>query len=239
MVPRSRLASTGDLCRADRRVTAARALVARFRVLLTELTKFGLVGFLSLFIDLVVFNLALAAMPHKPLTAKVISTVVSATNAYVLNRHWSFRSRTRTHRMRRELGLFMVLNGMGLLIALSCLAVSHYVLGFHGRLADNIAANGIGLVLGTAFRFWSYRRFVWVAPDQVAASRSTTRLTSSCAGPPASQPPSTASATTSGELSPSGASNGPRSTSPHRSRSPSVQATSKARPGRTVTTSES
>ena len=30
-------------------------------------------------------------------------------------------------------------------------------------LADNIAANVIGLGLGTMFRFWSYRRFVFLA----------------------------------------------------------------------------
>ena len=152
-------------------MTALRALQARFRTVLTELTKFGLVGFASLLVDLAVFNLVLAAVPHKPLTAKVVSTLVSATNAYVLNRHWSFRRRKRPHGVRRELALFMVLNAVGLLLALSCLAVSHYVLGFESRLADNLAANGVGLVLGTAFRFWSYRRFVWVAPAAGPAYR--------------------------------------------------------------------
>jgi putative flippase GtrA len=147
-----------------RPVSAVRGLVQRFRGLLSELGKFGLVGFLSLGVDLVVFNVVLAVLPHKPLTAKVVSTVASATNAYVLNRHWSFKARTRQHALGRELALFAVLNALGLLIALACLAVSHYGLGHHSRLADNIAANGFGLVLGTAFRFWSYRRFVWVHP---------------------------------------------------------------------------
>ena len=145
-------------------MTLVRGLVARSRTLLTELTRFGIVGFLSLLVDLAVFNAVLAVLPHKPLTAKVISTLVSATNAFVLNRHWSFRERERTHALGRELGLFMLLNGVGLALALACLALSHYVLGFESRLADNLAANGFGLVLGTAFRFWSYRRFVWVAP---------------------------------------------------------------------------
>lgn len=149
-------------------VNAVRALVQRFRGLLSELGKFGLVGFLSLGVDLVVFNVVLAVLPHKPLTAKVVSTVLSATNAYVLNRHWSFKKRTRQHALGRELVLFMLLNAIGLLIALSCLAVSHYALGFESRLADNVAANGFGLVLGTAFRFWSYRRFVWVRPAQAS-----------------------------------------------------------------------
>jgi putative flippase GtrA len=143
-----------------------RALVQRFRSLLHELAKFGTVGFLSLLVDLAVFNLVLQALPDKPLTAKVVSTAVSATNAFVLNRHWSFKHRERTT-LRREYGLFLVLNAVGLSISLLCLAISHYVLGFQSVLASNLAANGVGLVLGTAFRFWAYRKFVWAAPAEV------------------------------------------------------------------------
>lgn len=139
------------------------ALLARFRGLLAELAKFGTVGFVSLLVHLLVFNLVLSALPDKPLTAQVVATLVSATNAFVLNRHWSFRHRNRSA-VHREYVLFALLNGVGLGIGLVCLAVSHYVLGFESRLADNIAANGVGLVLGTTFRFWSYRRFLWTAP---------------------------------------------------------------------------
>lgn len=142
------------------------SLVDRFRALFHELAKFGTVGFISLLVDLAVFNAVLHAMPDKPLTAKVLSTVVSATNAFVLNRIWSFKHRERTT-IRREYSLFVVLNAVGLGIALLCLSISHYVLGFESRLADNIAANGVGLVLGTTFRFWSYRKFVWAAPAEV------------------------------------------------------------------------
>lgn len=142
------------------------SLVDRFRALFHELAKFGTVGFLSLLVDLAVFNALLHVMPERPLTAKVASTVVSATNAFVLNRIWSFKHRERTT-IRREYSLFVVLNAVGLGIALLCLSVSHYVLGFESRLADNLAANGVGLVLGTTFRFWSYRRFVWAAPAEV------------------------------------------------------------------------
>ena len=137
-------------------------LEAKVRSLFHELAKFGTVGFLSFLVDLAVFNAVLAVL-DKPLTAKVISTVLAATNAFFLNRAWSFKHRERTT-MRREYTLFFVLNAIGLGIALLCLAISHYVLGFESRLADNIAANGVGLVLGTTFRFWSYRRFVWLAP---------------------------------------------------------------------------
>jgi len=151
------------------RMSLLRALLDRFRALFSELTKFGTVGFISLGVDLLVFNLVLSILPDKPLTAKVCSTVVSATNAFVLNRLWSFKHRARTN-LRREYSLFAVLNAVGLGISLLCLSISHYVLGFESRLADNIAANGVGLVLGTAFRFWSYRRFVWAAPTEVEAA---------------------------------------------------------------------
>ena len=147
-------------------MSLAHALLDRFRGLLAELTKFGIVGFLSLLVNVAVFNIVLTVLPHKPLTANVVATVLSATNAFVLNRHWSFNGRERTGSLLREVGLFALFNALGLAITLACLATSHYVLGFDSRLADNVAANGVGLVLGTAFRFWSYRRFVWVTPEQ-------------------------------------------------------------------------
>ena len=54
-------------------------------------------------------------------------------------------------------------------IALTCLATSHYLLGLTSTLADNLSANGVGLALGTAFRFWAYPRFVFcrTAPEEL------------------------------------------------------------------------
>lgn len=142
------------------------SLLDRFRALFSELSKFGTVGFISLGVDVVVYNVVLVLAPDKPLTARVLATVVSATNAFVLNRHWSFKHRQRGH-VGRDATLFVVINAVGLAIGLLAVAISHYVLGFDSQLADNIAAYGPGLVLGTAFRFWAYRRFVWVAPAEV------------------------------------------------------------------------
>ena len=130
-----------------------------------ELMKFGVVGAMAYVIDVGTFNLLLlphSPIEHKPLTAKTIAAVLAITFAYVGNRHWTFRHRDRSG-LAREYTLFFALNGVGLAIALACLAVSHYLLGFTSVLADNIAANGVGLLLGTAFRFWSYRR--WVFPE--------------------------------------------------------------------------
>ena len=46
-------------------------------------------------------------------------------------------------------------------IALLCLWISHYVLGFTSLLADNLSTNVVGLALGTAFRFVLYRYWVF------------------------------------------------------------------------------
>ncbi len=146
-----------------------------------ELMKFGVVGGSAFIVDVTVFNVVLHLTDgDKPLTSKTISTVVATTWAYGGNRLWTFRHRRRSS-VRREYTLFFLLNGVGLAISLGCLAISHYVLDLTSPLADNISANVIGLALGTTFRFWSYRRWVFptllpgaaAAPtDQVSGDRS-------------------------------------------------------------------
>lgn len=136
-------------------------LYYRLGHLVRELMKFGVVGGVAFVVDVAVFN-AVLAWSDKPLTSKTVSTVLATTVAYAGNRHWTFRRRSRS-RVSREYALFFLFNGVGLAIALTCLAVSHYVLGFTSALADNVAANGVGLVLGSAFRFFSYRRWVFPA----------------------------------------------------------------------------
>ncbi len=147
--------------------SAAISLVKRLRaamdVLAREAIKFGAVGAVAFLVDLGVFNLLHgdgASLEHKPLTAKVISVVVATTVAWLGNRFWTFRHRRRAS-ARREAVLFFVFNAVGLAISLGCLGFSHYVLDMRSLLADNISANGVGLVLGTLFRFWAYRRFVF------------------------------------------------------------------------------
>ena len=57
-------------------------------------------------------------------------------------------------------GNYMAYNG-GMGISLACLWISHHLLGFTSLLADNISTNVIGLALGTAFRFFLYRYWVF------------------------------------------------------------------------------
>jgi putative flippase GtrA len=114
-------------------------------------------------------------MHIESLVAKTISTVVAATIAFLGNRFWTWRHSERSN-PARQYAMFFVLNGVGLGIALGCLGVSRYGLGaiwpgvFHTALADNIASFVVGMGLGTLFRFWSYRRFVFTNTEESTAA---------------------------------------------------------------------
>lgn len=143
-------------------MTLARRLYGRFRQLIHEGTKFLVVGG----IGLVVTNLAYGLLHGRgagPVTSATIATIIASIVTYVGNRYWSFRHRERTG-VAREGGIFLVLNGVGILIQDAAVAFNAYVLGLpHNKLAEVIALN-TGIALATVFRFLSYRRWVWQAP---------------------------------------------------------------------------
>lgn len=142
-------------------------LYARFSHLVHELAKFGTVGMAAYIIDTGLFNLF---YDFGTLTAKVIATTVATSASFGGNRFWTFRHRKESG-LPREYFLFFVLNGVGLLIQLLMLGFTHYWLGdvwphiFRNRLADNLSGNVVGLGFATLFRFWSYRRWVFLPPD--------------------------------------------------------------------------
>ena len=141
-----------------------RELYATWRVLVHEVAKFGIVGAFNYVLDVGLFNaLVLGPLDHRPLTAKTISTVVAVMSSYFLNRHWTFSHRVSTGHPR-ELGIFVLLSAIGLAIALACLGFSEYVLDQHSLLARNIAGNVIGVALAMVFRFWSFKRWVFLPP---------------------------------------------------------------------------
>lgn len=137
----------------------------RFRPLAHQFAKFGAVGGLGFVVDVGGFNLLRFAggegpLHDYPLSAKVASGAAATVVAWLGNRYWTFRH-TRRAAAHHEFLLFAVAATIGTLIAMTCLWFSHYVLDLRSPLADNISANGIGLVLAMAFRFWAYRRHVF------------------------------------------------------------------------------
>jgi len=145
----------------------------RFGHLVRELGKFGVVGGVAFVVDTALLAYLLEAHRLESLTAKTLATVVSASVAFVGNRFWTWRHRERSG-LTREYSLYFVFNVVGLLIALTVLWISHYGLGaiwpgvFRTTAADLVAASVVGTGFGTLFRFWSYRRFVFLVPTAAA-----------------------------------------------------------------------
>ncbi|GAA4712527.1 GtrA family protein [Nocardioides conyzicola] len=138
------------------------------RRLLGEVLRFLAVGGLATAVSLIGFNALVhgtlvhaAPMHDQPLAAYVLVNVLAGAVAYVGMRLWAFGQRETADPME-SLVRFFVLGAATMLIPVACLAVSRYVLGLSGALADNISANVIGLGLSTVARFFAFRRYVFL-----------------------------------------------------------------------------
>jgi putative flippase GtrA len=134
--------------------------------------KFGLVGVLNTLLNLAVFN-ALLITVHEVgrVKANFVATAVATVFAYVLNRYWTFKHRPSEHSRSREFLLFGFFNVVGLGIETTLIGGTVYVIGTSTIVAVNIAKI-MGLVLGTIFRFWAYRTFVFRPAAAPAAAES-------------------------------------------------------------------
>ena len=140
-----------------------------------ELVKFGVVGGTTFVVDtLLFFSLKWTVLDGKPVTAKIIATLLATVLSYILNREWSFRTRG-GRETPHEAVLFFLVSGIGLVINSAPLWVSSYVFDlrvpdvspFTENIADFVSAQLVGTVLAMAFRWWAFRRFVF--PDDEAA----------------------------------------------------------------------
>ena len=152
--------------RTSRAVTGTPAST-RWRVLLKELSAFGVVGAACLVLDLGLFQLLYGHLGAGAVTAKLGSTLVSMTVAYVAHRYWSFSHRQRTG-VGREYVLFAAINGATLVLGLVVVALVRYPLGQDGALVLQVANLG-SIGLGTVIRYLAYRRWVFPAPAAVVA----------------------------------------------------------------------
>jgi putative flippase GtrA len=143
------------------------ALPRSVRLLLKELTAFGVVGGVCLVIDLGLFQLLYASAGVGAVTARFTSTVVSMTVGYFAHRYWSFSHRARTG-VQREYVLFAVINGATLLLSLGIVAAVRYPLHQDDALVLQVA-NVVSVAVSTVVRYLSYRHWVFVRPDHPAA----------------------------------------------------------------------
>ena len=140
-----------------------RALYTRFRVLIHEAAKFGMVGIIAFLITIGGANALHYGAGLGPLTSVSLATIVATVFAFLGNKLWAFRHRKGNH-WGRESVLFFVFNGVGLLIQLGFVSVARYGLGLEDKLSYNLA-NIVGIGAATIFRLYCYRRWVFLMAD--------------------------------------------------------------------------
>ncbi len=133
----------------------------RFADLIPELAKFGLVGLAGSVVDLGGAAYLHGAVGLEPLVSKGLSITAATVLTYLGSRFWTFRHRVNQALLREGL-LFAALNLVGLAIAECVIAIAVYGLGLKGALAYN-AASLAGTGFGTIFRYFSYKKWVFLA----------------------------------------------------------------------------
>jgi putative flippase GtrA len=149
-------------------VGISRRIGTTWRLLVKELSAFGIVGGCCFLLDIGLFQVLYAHAGIGAVTAKLLSTVVSMSVAYAAHRYWSFSHRARTG-LGREYLLFAVVNGVTLLLSLGAVGFVRYALGQDSALVLQLV-NVASIAAGTVIRFLSYRRWIFVAPDHPAAA---------------------------------------------------------------------
>jgi putative flippase GtrA len=132
--------------------------------MLPEMLKFGIVGGIGSVVDLGGTAVLHSEYHVGPLVSKAVAVTLATVVTYLGSRFWTFKERE-NHSARREAVLFIVLNVVGLLIAEAVIGFVTYVMGLHGKLEFN-AASVLGTGLGTIFRFYAYRKWVFLAPAE-------------------------------------------------------------------------
>lgn len=145
------------------------------KALVFQALRFLGVGGVAYVVDTGLFNVLLLA-DVESVAAKTVSTAVAIVVSYVGNRWFTFRASSAVAtrgEAARQVVSFLAVNVVAGGIGIGCLWASRTLLGFESALADNIAANVVGVGLGMVVRFVLYRAVVFrstrvVAPDAPA-----------------------------------------------------------------------
>lgn len=138
-----------------------KSLRKRVADLTPELAKFGVVGLIGAIIDLGGADYLHVHLGVGPMVSKGLSITAATVVTYLGSRFWTFRHRVNQALLREGL-LFVALNVVGLAIAEVVIAVTTYGLDLRSELAYN-AASVAGTGLGTIFRYFSYKKWVFLA----------------------------------------------------------------------------
>ena len=139
----------------------------RWPMLVKQMSAFGVVGGVNFMVDLATYQVMYSVLAQGALVSKVVSTAITSTLAYFMHRHWSFAHRARTG-VRREYTLFILLSAASLLIGLVVIGAARYGLGQTDVVVLQIA-NIISIGVGVIFRFYAYKRWVFLPTERAEA----------------------------------------------------------------------
>jgi len=152
----------GQVRRHGPAVSTISGLYSQFRLLIHEGAKFLIVGLVG---TIVTFGVATALKGIGEYKAVTIATILATVVTYLGNGHWAFKNR-QGQGTARDTIVFLVLNGVGLLFYYGCIGLTDLA-GVRNEILWYEMALVVGTGLGTLFRFWSYRKWVWVAVENV------------------------------------------------------------------------
>lgn len=141
---------------------------ARIRRIALEVVKFGAVGGSGIAVNFLVFNLLLHGLQWAPMVATVIASCVAMGSNYLGFRFFTYRDRA--SRTRRQIALFFVFSGIGVVMESALFYVGYHGLGMSGPFGSNLA-KAVSIVLASAFRFLVYRTWVFEQAKQAKHSR--------------------------------------------------------------------
>ncbi|MDT9684771.1 GtrA family protein [Streptomyces sp. TRM76323] len=148
-------------------MTEQSALRVRLEQLVREIAKFGLVGGIGLLVNMAAFNLLRQATDLPVVRASLLATVIAIACNYLGFRYFTYRDRDKTRRTREAM-LFFVFSVAGMVIENGILYAATYGFGWDSPLQNNFF-KFFGIGIGTLFRFWSYRTWVFRALPEAGA----------------------------------------------------------------------
>lgn len=143
-------------------------MAVRWRRISGEIIRFSAVNAVATIAAILIFNALVhgvkgwfeAPANGQPLPSFLFAHSVGMFISYYGSRNYAFKHR---HAAGPGGGLlnYVVINLASFVIPIFCLFLTRSVIGWDSVYADNISGNVIGAFLGSTFRFWAFRRFVF------------------------------------------------------------------------------
>ena len=142
---------------------------SRLQRLTGEAAKFSAVNLAATAVAIVLFNVLAHGVPTLfrpgplngwPVTSWFLANCVGMGLSFYGSRRYAFKHRRPSGPGGGALNYTLV-NLASFVIPMGCLWLTRNTLGWDSALADNVSANLVGATLGTVFRFWAFRRFVF------------------------------------------------------------------------------